>query len=449
MRYSKFIRPLLNLIDLFVICILVFLNFNEEIKTSIGIYIYISFSWLLVSLSINFYKVYRYTSLVKIMRLIFNQLLLFGIVFLAFFGLNKSLELELFDFGKYILFLFLSIVIVKGSIHVLLKKYRTIIGRNDRQTIIVGHDHKTTLKLVNFFEERLDLGYRNHGFFSDNEQIKSLGKVDDLFEYVLINKINEIYCSINELDKNQINRIINFSENNGVQLKFIPDPSGPFSRKMDLEYYGLLPILFLRKSPLENSQNFVFKRVFDFIFSAFVILFLLSWILPLIGLFIKLESKGPVFFKQERPGINGAKFNCFKLRSMRINSDTQTAASRNDNRITNVGKFIRKTSIDELPQFLNVFLGDMSIVGPRPHPMTMSKVFSKTIDKFDFRHFVKPGITGLSQVQGNRGEIEADVDIIHRVKYDIFYIENWTFMLDIKIIVQTIINAIKGEEKAY
>jgi len=192
------------------------------------------------------------------------------------------------------------------------------------------------------------------------------------------------------------------------------------------------------------------KRVFDIIFSSSVIIFILSWLTPLVAILIKLESKGPVFFKQARNGFNYKEFYCYKFRSMTPNSEANFyQATRGDQRITNIGKFIRKTSIDELPQFFNVLFGDMSVVGPRPHMVSHTDMYAKRIDKFMVRHFVKPGITGLAQISGYRGEVETDKDIIGRVKFDIFYIENWSLLLDLKIIFKTAINAVKGEEKAY
>ena len=176
----------------------------------------------------------------------------------------------------------------------------------------------------------------------------------------------------------------------------------------------------------------------------------MSWLTPIIAILIKLESKGPVFFKQSRNGFNYKEFDCYKFRSMTPNKNANKfQVTRGDHRITRVGKFIRKTSIDELPQFYNVLFGDMSVVGPRPHMVSHTDMYAKKIDKFMVRHFVKPGITGLAQISGFRGEVETDKDIIGRVKYDIFYIENWSLLLDLKISFQTLLNALKGEDKAY
>src|SRR5690606_18766780 len=257
----------------------------------------------------------------------------------------------------------------------------------------------------------------------------------------------EIYCSISELTNHQLNEISDFADNNLKILKFLPDNKEIYSKKLKYEYYDYIPILSLRNIPLEDSINMVLKRSFDIIFSSFVIVFILSWLTPIIAIFIKLESKGPVFFKQSRNGFNYKEFDCYKFRSMMPNQDAHLyQATRGDERVTKMGRFIRKTSIDELPQFFNVLFGDMSIVGPRPHMVSHTSIYAKRIDKFMVRHFVKPGITGLAQISGFRGEIESDKDIIGRVKYDIFYIENWSLLLDIRIIFRTFMNAVRGDE---
>jgi len=272
----------------------------------------------------------------------------------------------------------------------------------------------------------------------------------DTFEYILNEGIDEIYCSISEHTNAQIADIVDFADNNLKILKFIPDSKEIYSKKLRYEYYDYIPVLTLRTIPLEDSVNMILKRVFDIVFSSFVIVFVLSWLTPIIALFIKLESKGPVFFKQSRNGFNYKEFDCYKFRSMMPNKDAHLyQATRGDQRITKVGRFIRKTSMDELPQFFNVLFGDMSVVGPRPHMVSHTNMYAKKIDKFMVRHFVKPGITGLAQTSGFRGEVETDIDIIGRVKYDIFYIENWSLILDVKIIIQTFINAVQGEDKAY
>jgi putative colanic acid biosynthesis UDP-glucose lipid carrier transferase len=328
----------------------------------------------------------------------------------------------------------------------LLKKYRKSLSGNTRNVIVIGKNEKTR-QLINTFNTRLDFGYKFKAQFSNENNDFSL---DECFKFIIEKKIDEIYFSVSELSNKQINRLIDFADNNLRELKFIPDNKDIYSKKLKYEYYDYIPILSLRAISLQEPVNKFIKRLFDILFSIFIIVFVLSWLTPILAIIIKLESKGPVFFKQSRNGFNYNEFECYKFRSMTPNENAHLhQVTKGDLRITKVGSFIRKTSIDELPQFFNVLFGDMSVVGPRPHMVSHTNMYAQRIDKFMVRHFVKPGITGLAQISGFRGEVETDKDIINRVKYDIFYIENWSLLLDLKIIFQTFINAIKGDEKAY
>ena len=215
-----------------------------------------------------------------------------------------------------------------------------------------------------------------------------------------------------------------------------------------VDYFGFIPVYKTQFSPLLQEVNSAIKRTFDVFFSVLILVFVLSWLTPFIAILIKLESKGPIFFIQHRNGLGNTLFRCYKFRSMTTNNNKHQA-EKDDKRVTKIGKIIRKTSIDELPQFLNVLKGDMSVVGPRPHMEIHNEDYEKIVDSFQLRHSVKPGITGMAQVRGFRGEIIEDLDIINRIKYDIFYIRHWSFALDIKIIIRTVLNMIKGEEKAY
>lgn len=194
----------------------------------------------------------------------------------------------------------------------------------------------------------------------------------------------------------------------------------------------------------------IFKRIFDIVFSLIVIVSIFSWLCPLLAILIGLESKGPVFFIQLRTGKNGSLFKCYKFRSMRVNTHAdERPATRNDERITRVGAFLRKTSLDELPQFFNVLIGDMSIVGPRPHMVIHSDEFARVTYKYTLRHSLKPGITGWAQVNGLRGTIVSQEAILQRIDADVWYLENWSFLLDLKIILRTFWVALKGDKNAW
>jgi putative colanic acid biosynthesis UDP-glucose lipid carrier transferase len=306
------------------------------------------------------------------------------------------------------------------------------------------------IRLKSLFETRNDYGYRFLGFFSDKKNNSNIkGKLADLKNFVIENMVNEIYCSLNEVSDTFSKDIVDFAEEYNITIKFIPDTKEIFSKNLKIDYYDIFPVLSIQKSVLDNPTIKVFKRIFDIIFSFVVIVFFMSWLFPIIAILIKLESKGPVLFKQGRPGLDQKEFFCYKFRSMQINITTEKEASKNDPRVTKIGRFIRKTSLDEMPQFFNVLFGEMSVVGPRPNLWSQNKAYGSTVKKYMVRHYVKPGITGLAQVNGFRGEIQTEEDMINRIKFDVFYIENWSLILDLKIIFQTVINILKGEEKAY
>ncbi|TNJ47041.1 undecaprenyl-phosphate glucose phosphotransferase [Tamlana fucoidanivorans] len=444
-RYSGAIKPLFGFIDLVIINLTV-LGFNINLVNPFLFSIYISAVWLIIALKNHFYEVQRHTRLVQVIPLLLKQMFLFSVALYAFIGFFKQPEISRLALANYIVCLAMYITLFKLLTFFLLKKYRALLQGNTRNVIIIG-DNEKTRQLRHTFNTRLDFGYKFKAQFSLKDGFFNL---DTCFKYIIDNDIDEIYFSVAALSNKQINKLIEFADNNLRELKFIPDNKDIYSKKLKYEYYDYIPILSMRSIPLQDPVNKFIKRLFDIVFALFIIVFVLSWLTPILAIIIKLESKGPVFFKQSRNGFNYEEFDCYKFRSMTPNKNAHLyQATKGDLRITKVGAFIRKTSIDELPQFFNVLFGDMSVVGPRPHMVSHTNMYARRVDKFMVRHFVKPGITGLAQTSGFRGEIEKDHDIISRVKYDIFYIENWSIWLDLKIVIQTFLNAIRGEEKAY
>lgn len=414
--------------------------------SNFGYHFLISFFWLVISYYSGYYEVFRYSKGIEIFGKLLKQFTFISLITFAYVGF-KYKYVTVDEVGIYIFWSFLLIGFTKFSIFFLLKKYRILYGGNHRNVIIVGNG-KSVDELNDFFAKNPDYGYNLVRVFD----LKS-NKKEELVEskkYVVENKVDEIYASISVLTNNEINNLINFADNNLKTVKFLPDNKNTLLRNLAVEYYEYIPIISLRTIPLDKEVNKRLKRFFDIVFSLLIIVFLLSWLTPILAIIIRMESKGSTFFKQKRNGLNYEEFDCYKFRSMHLNpvADLEQV-QKNDPRITKIGKFMRKTSIDELPQFFNVLLGDMSVVGPRPHMVSHTEMYAKSVDKFMVRHFIKPGITGLAQTNGFRGEVETETDIINRVKYDIFYLENWSILLDIKIIFITIINAIKGEKKAY
>lgn len=448
-RYSKYLRPISILFDILVISLVFQFFFTEHGLNYLHFAVYQIACWAIISYFSGFYEVYRYTSPIKIITKLMAQGMLFLLVVIAFFPFAKQTIFSGQAIAKYLLTAFSLITVFKFLLFYYLKRYRVVTGSNYRNAIIIGHTPQA-IRLKELFENRTDYGYRFYGFFSDKKVNPAVvGKTADIPEFVKINSIDEIYCSLNEISNTQLKSLIEFADDNNKTIKFIPDTQDIFSKNLKMDYYEMFPVLSLRKTALHDPLAQVTKRAFDIIFSLLVMILLLSWLTPILALLIKLESKGPVFFKQSRPGINEAEFFCYKFRSMMLNETTEQSVIKNDPRVTRIGKFIRKTSIDEMPQFLNVLIGEMSVVGPRPHLWSQNNLYSTRIKKYMVRLYVRPGITGLAQVRGFRGEISTDEDMINRIKYDVFYIENWSLLLDLKIIIQTVVNIFKGDEKAY
>ncbi|MEG1266314.1 MAG: exopolysaccharide biosynthesis polyprenyl glycosylphosphotransferase, partial [Myroides sp.] len=391
----------------------------------------------------KFYQVYRFTKLIQIAQKTIKQYFLFALNIFALNGLF-SLTKEYNVVGFYLLATAIVIVLAKYLIFWLLKLFRKYYKGNIRRIVIVGHDDLTA-NFINFVTGNDDYGYKLFESFSLMDT-----SPEDVIVFCIENDIDEIYLSLEKTTTNQVSFFIDYVDNNLKLLKFLPSRKDLLSANLKVDYYGVIPVMASRTTPLNDPLNYFIKRLFDIVFSTLVIIFIMSWLTPLIAILIRLESKGPIFFKQKRNGLDYEEFNCYKFRSMFVNENADIdEAVKNDPRITKVGAFIRRTSIDEMPQFFNVFVGTMSVVGPRPHMLNFTEKYAVKVNKFKARHFIKPGITGMAQTHGYRGEIENDTDIINRIKYDIFYMESWSLLLDMKIIYLTVKNAIKGEKKAY
>lgn len=448
-RYSYLIRPLQIALDVVIINFIVYYIYDKE-YLNFSFLPFISVFWIVISYYLGFYKVYRFTKALRIFTLLGKQFLIFTLGYFAYFGVFREGDIVNNQF-LILTSIVVSITVTKFLWFYLLKKYRSL-GNNYRTTIVVGFDDSSK-KVIKIFQSKANLGYKFLGFFSDTTHKKPnyLGKVKDIYSYVKNNNVDEIYCSLTNLNNHQIKEINKFAIEKRIALKLIPNSNELYSKNQSIEYYDdTLMVLNVKKLPFEFTENFYTKRIFDVIFSLFVAVFILSWLIPILWIIVKFESKGPLIFKQKREGINGDKFVCYKFRSMNINKNSgKIHTTKDDVRITKIGAFLRKTSMDELPQFFNVLLGNMSIVGPRPHLESLSIEYQKDVEDYLKRHIVKPGITGLAQVSGYRGEIKKKSDIKNRIRLDIFYIENWSFFLDIKIIIKTVLNVFKGEEKAY
>lgn len=392
----------------------------------------------------------------NIVALVFRTTAIFAGLLIALSTVLNSVIFSPLYWLFFIASVFLCISTWRVCSRLLLKSYRSH-GGNHRQLIILGAG-SVAQRVYRSTVTNLEYGYRFIGFFDDRapEDYKvdpSLvkGTLADVEKIAEEYGADEIICALPAGDDRKALPILRFAENNLIRFYIVPDFMRFIRKSVSLTTLAdSIPIISLREEPLKGGFNRFIKRSFDIIVSSLFTICIFPILFIVLGTIIKLTSKGPIFFKQKRTGENGEDFTCLKFRTMTVNKDAdEKQATKGDARITKIGAFMRKTNLDEMPQFLNVLMGDMSIVGPRPHMLKHTEIYSHLIDKYMVRHFAKPGITGWAQVTGFRGETKDLSEMEGRIKQDVWYIENWTFWLDLKIICKTIVNMIKGEEKAY
>ena len=417
-------------------------------ETEFSAYLPLALLWILISSLRKDYKIGRTDEYDK-------TLSSFSVTLLWFLGATAILWTPLqegnyrwIQIGALGFTLGLLMGIFRVAVQMVLRKYRAS-GNNYQNAIIVGKG-STSPRLVDVLRIRKDFGINFLGYFDDQadcEQTK--GGIEDLFEKVPKMDVDLIYIH-EKLEASLVKRVIDFADENYIKVKMIPGKSLQLEKSLSFSRYGDFFVINVNDIPLDHPLNSIAKRVFDLAFASFVTVFILSWLIPLVGLLIKLESRGPVFFIQKRNGLNNKVFNCLKFRSMTPNDYADShQATKGDPRVTRIGAFLRTTSLDEMPQFLNVLMGSMSIVGPRPHTLPMNDTFRTQIERYNSRHKIKPGITGLAQVRGYRGEIENSFQIRSRVRLDYFYINNWSFLLDLEIMVKTVYELLFNRENAY
>jgi putative colanic acid biosynthesis UDP-glucose lipid carrier transferase len=458
--FLKNLQILLCLLDLVVINVILFTAeylLRDHIVDDHIQYTYfrlfINLSWLALSLGINVYSVnsillfelftkrtmhaFVYTFIIVLFYLFILRQLVISRTFTIL--VLTSIPISLL-FNRF-LYLF---------INQYLKSKEYLVNR----IIILGYNDLSK-KLIKYLEE----DGRNKkiiGVCEEYENVKELthypilGNVQDVLEVSKANRATEIFSTLAPEQNPLLYKIMQQADDNFIRFKIVPDLGFFVKRQIHIDYYRDMPVLSLRKEPLEDISNRFKKRVFDIFFSFLVIIFILSWLIPLVSLLIFLTSKGPIFFTQKRTGKDNVVFNCYKFRSMQVNTAAdEKQATKDDNRLTALGKFLRRTSIDEFPQFINVFKGNMSVVGPRPHMLKHTDSYSQMVNQYMVRQFVKPGITGWAQINGYRGEISETIHLVKRVECDIWYLENWSLYLDIKIIFLTAFNLLRVESKAY
>lgn len=351
----------------------------------------------------------------------------------------------------------IMILLSRGFERLIIKKYRSV-GGNSRRATFIGADTEL-LNVYHKLKDDLTMGYRINGYYADEDMNQDAGKLPKLgtLQYFLSNlddpdKLNigdELYVCLSRREKGIIRRLSNFCDHHVIRFYYVPVSVENLDIGLKRELIADMEVFTTYENPLENPLNKFIKRAFDIVMSI-VFLIPTALIFPFVFIIMKIQSPGPILFKQKRTGLDGKTFNCYKFRSMHVNSDAdKLQATKDDPRKYPFGNFMRKANIDELPQFVNVLQGRMSIVGPRPHMLAHTEQYSALIDKYMVRHFVKPGITGWAQVTGFRGETKELWQMEGRVKRDIWYIENWSIWLDIRIIWMTMKSIFVHDEHAY
>lgn len=411
-------------------------------------------TWGFIANYVGGYNFLRRVKFVVILKKLLIQIFIFTIIVFAVSGLKGE---DLFSFELAILFLlayFLSILLLRILSFLYFKSLHAN-GKNLSNIAIIG-TNKNTFKFIEILKERKDYGFSIKGILTNkiNFDLKEIPVFlindESYIRFIEENRIQKIFISqMSSLSKNYLNDISEYCDKNHIEIIYIPHSNYSEFTRLEVDYIDTLPLLIVKKFPLDLLVNKILKSTFDKVFALFICFFLLSWLFPLIALLIYLDSGGPILFIQQRNGLAGKKFGCYKFRTMiQCSTNSLVATERNDSRITRVGSFLRKTSLDELPQFFNVLKGEMSVVGPRPHMISQDVYYTDIIQKYSLRHYTKPGITGLAQVKGYRGAIDSDHDMEKRIRADIFYVKNWSFLLDIQIIYQTIVLVLKGDDNA-
>ena len=405
----------------------------------IGLLLFINVTWFFISNSQKIYNLQHFTSKNRYVFAVVSAIVLQLLITVAFNGLIKTFYSRIFLLYTYIsfsVFLFIGRRLIS---FVYLKRLKK--AKSQNAIVLIGT--KAQLSEVKEFLE--------NNISTETQKLIELEpagiQLQELQKINSVSPISELYVSLSGYSESEVEELSLFCDNHFIRLRLVFNWKKVSSQNINVVNFSQTNILKLSLTPLDDQYNALLKRGFDLVFSLLVTVLLFSWLFPIIAIAVKLSSPGPVFFKQKRSGINNKGFNCYKFRSMRQNSEADSKqATQNDPRITKVGAFIRKTSLDELPQFINVIKGQMSIVGPRPHMLKHTEEYSNLVGNFMNRHAIKPGITGLAQIKGFRGEIDDFALLQNRVRLDRFYVNNWTLFFDVKIVFLTIFTMFKDHK---
>lgn len=439
-RYSKYIKFLLAISDLAILnmsYIAIWLTMFSSFKHPFYVMLlYINLAWVFLIGALKPYNLSRTSSFFKPLQYTFYMVTChFFLVFVFYVFQQPDSYSRSFLLTLYACVL-IALMLYHSLIFFLLKLVRKL-GFNYRNIIVIVPGAMQS-EFTRFFANHPEYGYHIKLLYA-SEKLSNAASQLELKKYCQENQVHELFYSMAVIDRDSLHFLTELCETSLIRLRLMADFQVIGIKGLELDSLGNTAVIKVHATPLDEWDKQILKRVFDVLFSLGVIVFILSWALPILAICIKLDSRGPVFFKQKRTGQDNKAFFCYKLRSMRVNAESDILqATQNDPRITRFGAFLRRTSLDELPQFFNVLIGNMSVVGPRPHMLKHTEDFTKEVSQFMLRHHIKPGITGLAQAKGFRGETSNYDDIYNRVKLDLFYVRNWSFMLDIKIILETI-----------
>jgi putative colanic acid biosynthesis UDP-glucose lipid carrier transferase len=409
-------------------------------------------AWMVALYTTGIYFVSQQLSYERVARKTVQGILLYLLLLLGYLFMYKQLNSR--SFIVLYCSLFILVVLIDRFIFYLVTNYILHSKAIQKKVVILGYNDVSKRLVDSFIDVKSNLQFE--GYFEEYSKVHELsyypviGNLEDCVPYAKSNNIQEIYSTLSPEQFPYLYTLAHEAEKHFIRFRFVPDFRMFVNRQIYVDYFNNIPIISLRSEPLDDIANRIRKRIFDIVVSSLVTIFILSWLIPLLALLIRLESKGPIFFIQHRTGRNNQTFRCLKLRSMKVNNDANVKqATKDDDRFTRIGRILRKTNLDEMPQFLNVLMGDMSIVGPRPHMLRHTEEFSRIIQQYMVRHFMKPGITGWAQVNGYRGEITEESHLKKRIEHDIWYMENWSVYLDLRIMFMTVMNTIKGDKNAY
>lgn len=455
LRLSLFVTDILLVNVAFCAAFMLLVNRQIEAVTTLGFYknhLFIAnLLWIFCSGVFGLYREAVIEKITRIYRASWRTVFFHGFMFTLYLIFSKYADTSRL-FIAFFYFFIVAGVLISRFISTVIESIVLTRFSVARPVVVIGRN-TTGLRLAAILQSSQT--YKFEGFLDPEEgqvvdhQGHLIPSICQEIEKASNRGVKDLFVSLTPDRIVDMKHLVTEAEKQCVRMRFVPDIVGSPASAFALSYMGDFPVLTHRREPLEESENEIKKRIFDILFSSLVIIFVMSWLVPIIGLLIKAESPGPIFFRQLRSGRNNQPFWCYKFRSMKVNKDSDSVqAKKNDMRITRIGSFLRKTSLDEFPQFFNVLVGDMSVVGPRPHMLKHTEQYRNIINKYMVRHFLKPGITGWAQINGLRGETEAPELMQRRVEHDIWYMESWSLMLDMKITFLTVYNIFKGEEKA-